>query len=133
MVDAAAQASPPLKLLYDLSHTAEEKLHRIATNIYGADGVDLSPLAKERLETFRKCGFGELPICMAKTQNSLSDDATRPGRPRGFKINIRDFEIANGAGFLVALSGTIMRMPALPKVPAAERIDVDASGNITGL
>ena len=133
VVDAAAQASPPLKLLYDLSHTAEEKLHRIATNIYGADGVELSPLAQDRLETFRKCGFGELPICMAKTQNSLSDDATRPGRPRGFKINIRDFEIANGAGFLVALSGTIMRMPALPKVPAAERIDVDASGNITGI
>ena len=95
--------------------------------------MDLSTLAKDRLDVFRKCGFGDLPICMAKTQNSLSDDATLPGRPRGFTINIRDFEIANGAGFLVALSGSIMRMPALPKVPAAERINVDAEGRITGI
>jgi formate--tetrahydrofolate ligase len=133
VVQAAAKASPPLKPLYDLSHTTEEKLHRIATQIYGADSVELSPLATERLAAFRKCGFGDLPLCMAKTQNSLSDDATKLGRPRGFKITVRDFEIANGAGFIVALNGTIMRMPALPKVPAAERIDVDADGNITGI
>lgn len=133
VVKAAAVDSPPLKPLYDLTHTTEEKLHRIATQIYGADGVELSALATERLTAFRQCGFGDLPLCMAKTQNSLSDDATKLGRPRGFKITVRDFEIANGAGFIVALNGTIMRMPALPKVPAAERIDVDADGIITGI
>ncbi|MCE9518097.1 MAG: formate--tetrahydrofolate ligase [Verrucomicrobia bacterium] len=133
VVQAAAQSSPPLKFLYEYKQSAEEKLHSIATQIYGADGVELSPLAKDRIDVFRQCGFGDLPICMAKTQNSLSDDATLRGRPRGFKIQVRDFEIANGAGFIVALSGTIMRMPALPKVPAAERIDVDADGRITGL
>jgi formate--tetrahydrofolate ligase len=133
VVKAATKASPPLKPLYELSHTTEEKLHRIATQIYGADGVELAPLAKDRIEIFRRCGFGDLPLCMAKTQNSLSDDATKLGRPRGFKLMVRDFEIANGAGFIVALNGTIMRMPALPKVPAAERIDVDADGNITGI
>ena len=133
VVKAAAPSSPPLKFLYDLSHSAEEKLHRIATHVYGADGVELAALAQDRIEVFRKCGFGDLPICMAKTQNSLSDDSSKPGRPRGFKIQVRDFEIANGAGFIVALSGTLMRMPALPKVPAAERIDVDAAGNITGI
>lgn len=133
VVQAAAADSPPLKPLYDLAHPTEEKLRRIATQIYGADSVELLPAAQERLEQFRKCGFGDLPLCMAKTQNSLSDDATKLGRPKGFKITVRDFEIANGAGFLVALNGTIMRMPALPKVPAAERIDVDAEGRITGI
>ncbi len=133
VVQAAAQTSPPLNFLYDSSHSTEEKLHRVATQIYGADGVELSQLAKDRIEVFRKCGFGHLPLCMAKTQNSLSDDSTRIGRPHGFKIQVRDFEIANGASFIVALSGTLMRMPALPKVPAAERIDVDAQGRITGL
>ncbi len=133
VVKAAAQKSPALNFLYDSSHSTEEKLHRIATQIYGAGGVELSPLAKDRLEVFRRCGFGDLPLCMAKTQNSLSDDSTRLGRPRDFKIHVRDFEIANGAGFIVALSGTLMRMPALPKVPAAERIDVDAQGHITGI
>ena len=106
---------------------------RIATGIYGADGVDLGPEALRRLEQFRSCGFGSLPICMAKTQNSLSDDSKRLGRPQGFRIHVRDFELANGAGFLVALSGTLLRMPALPKVPAAERIDVDETGRITGI
>jgi formate--tetrahydrofolate ligase len=133
VVKAAATASPPLNFLYELSHTTEEKLHRVATQIYGADSVELSPLATERLASFRQCGFGDLPLCMAKTQNSLSDDATKLGRPRSFKITVRDFEIANGAGFIVALNGAIMRMPALPKVPAAERIDVDAEGHITGI
>lgn len=133
VVKAAATTVGPLPLLYEASHDPVEKLQRIATGIYGADGVELSPEAVRRLETFRAGGFGSLPICMAKTQNSLSDDGTRLGRPRGFKIHVRDFELANGAGFLVALSGTLLRMPALPKVPAAERIDVDADGRITGI
>lgn len=130
---AAAMTATPLRMHYDLTHSAKEKLHRIATNVYGADGVELSPEALERLEAYEKCGFENLPICMAKTQNSLSDDPSRLGRPRNFVIRIRDFEIANGAGFLVALSGTLMRMPAMPKVPAAERIHLGSDGEILGL
>lgn len=133
VVKVSAKASPPLPWLYDAKHTAEEKLHRIATHIYGGDGVELSPQAQERIGILRRCGFGNLPICMAKTQNSLSDNGALLGRPKGFKVQVRDFEIANGAGFLVALSGTLLRMPALPKVPAAERIDVAPDGRITGI
>ena len=133
VVQAAAKPSPSLPQIYHAKHTAEEKLDRIVTQIYGGAGVELSPQAQERIETFRRCGFGNLPICMAKTQNSLSDNGSLLGRPRGFKVQVRDFEIANGAGFLVALSGTLLRMPALPKIPAAERIDVAADGRITGI
>jgi len=133
VVQAAGIESPKLKPLYELSDPTEEKLHKIATQIYGADGVELTPEATDKLELYRKCGFGDLPLCMAKTQNSLSDDATKLGRPKGFKITVRDFEIANGAGFIVALNGKIMRMPALPAIPAAERIDVDEEGRVTGI
>ena len=111
----------------------EEKLHAIATKIYGADGVNLTGEAKAKLELLERVGLGHLPPCMAKTQNSLSDQLTALGRPTGFRITVRDFEIANGAGFIVALCGTLVRMPALPKVPAAERIRVDASGKISGI
>ena len=124
---------PPLPFLYDLSASVEEKLHAIATRIYGAEGVVLTPEAKEKFAILDRSGFGHLPLCMAKTQNSLSDDGTKLGRPTGFHITVRDFEIANGAGFLVALTGKMMRMPALPKVPAAERIQVDADGAIHGI
>jgi formate--tetrahydrofolate ligase len=93
----------------------------------------LTPEAKERLELLSRHGFDRLPLCMAKTQNSLSDQPALLGRPRGFTITVRDFELAAGAGFLVALTGTMMRMPALPKVPAAERIEVQDDGTITGL
>ena len=123
----------PLPQLYSNSDTVEQKLHSIATRIYGARGVVLTDEAKERLATFDRAGFSRLPICMAKTQNSLSDDPLKLGRPSDFEITVRDFEIANGAGFLVALTGKMMRMPALPKVPAAERIEVDDAGNITGI
>jgi formate--tetrahydrofolate ligase len=95
--------------------------------------VDFSTQALEQLENIRALGFDKLPICMAKTQDSLSDDPTKQGRPRDFRITVRQFEIANGAGFLVALTGKILRMPALPKVPAAERIQVDSSGVISGI
>ena len=111
----------------------EEKLHAIATKIYGADGIQLTPEAEAKLALLLRNGLGHLPLCMAKTQNSLSDDPTKLGRPRGFTVTVRDFEVANGAGFLVALNGKIMRMPALPKVPAAERIDVTPEGEIVGL
>jgi formate--tetrahydrofolate ligase len=123
----------PLPQLYVDDDSVEQKLHAIATRIYGARGVVLTDEAKERLATFERAGFSKLPICMAKTQNSLSDDPLKLGRPSDFDITVRDFEIANGAGFLVALTGKMMRMPALPKVPAAERIEVDDEGTIKGI
>jgi formate--tetrahydrofolate ligase len=125
--------SRPMPYLYDTHAPVEEKLHAIATRVYGAAGVTLTEAAKEKLALFSRNHFGHLPLCMAKTQNSLSDDAKKLGRPRGFIINVRDFEIAHGAGFLVALTGTMMRMPALPKVPAAERIQVSEDGVIQGI
>ena len=133
VVKAASQPSQPLPALYAKEATMEEKLHAIATKIYGADGVNLTVEAKAKLELLERAGLGHLPPCMAKTQNSLSDQLTALGRPTGFRITVRDFEIANGAGFIVALCGTLVRMPALPKVPAAERIRVDASGKISGI
>lgn len=125
--------TPALPQLYSDADTIEQKLNAIVTRIYGARGVVLTPEAKERVDAFERAGFGKLPICMAKTQNSLSDDPAKLGRPRDFDITVRDFEIAAGAGFLVALTGKMLRMPALPKVPAAERIEVDDAGNITGI
>jgi len=133
IVQAAATESPALPMLYRNEQSVPEKLHAVATQIYGARGVVLTEAAQEKLAIFDRAGFTQLPLCMAKTQNSLSDDATKQGRPTDFDITVRDFEIANGAGFLVALTGTMMRMPALPKVPAAERVDVDDLGHITGV
>jgi formate--tetrahydrofolate ligase len=130
---ALPKESTPLPFLYRPEDSIEQKLTAIATRIYGADGVTLTDEAKAKFALFETSGFGHLPLCMAKTQNSLSDDATKLGRPRGFDITVRDFEIANGAGFLVALTGTMMRMPALPKVPAAERIQVSEEGVISGI
>ncbi|NBR83977.1 MAG: formate--tetrahydrofolate ligase [Proteobacteria bacterium] len=124
---------PPLPMLYQVADRVEAKLTAIATKIYGADAVQLTDEARTKLTLFASSGFDRLPLCMAKTQNSLSDDATKRGRPRGFTITVRDFEIANGAGFLVALTGAMMRMPALPKVPAAERIQVSEAGEVSGI
>ena len=123
----------PLQPLYPLEWPAERKIERIARAMYGADGVDILPAAEAKLRKARKLGYGELPICMAKTQDSLSDNPKLRGRPRGFTITVRDVEIAAGAGFLVALTGEIVRMPGLPERPAAERIDVDDQGRIVGL
>ncbi|MBQ8478761.1 MAG: formate--tetrahydrofolate ligase [Akkermansia sp.] len=126
-------APEPFKCLYELDMPVEERMATIARKIYGADGVVLTKAAQKKLALMAANGLTDLPICMAKTQNSLSDNATLPGRPTGFTITVRDFEIANGAGFLVALCGDIMRMPALPKVPSACAIKVDADGNISGM
>lgn len=123
----------PFRCLYELDLSPEERMRRIAQKIYGADDVVLTPRAHRRLELMRRNGLTHLPICMAKTQNSLSDNSRLTGRPRGFTITVRDFEIANGAGFLVALCGDIMRMPALPKQPSACAIRVDADGKISGM
>jgi len=101
--------------------------------MYGASDVNIQQEAESKLRKARKLGYGKLPICMAKTQDSLSDNPKLRGRPRGFTVHVRDIEFAAGAGFLVALTGEIMRMPGLPERPAAERIDVTAEGTITGL
>ncbi len=130
---ALPQESQPLPFLYQTDDSVETKLTAIAKKIYGADGVVLTDEAKAKLALLARNGFDKLPLCMAKTQDSLSDDAKKRGRPRGFTITVRDFEIANGAGFLVALTGTMMRMPALPKVPAAERIQVTDEGEMSGI
>ena len=118
---------------YELDGTIEDKLNAIATKIYHADGVTLTPAAKKQAAELTALGFDKLPICMAKTQYSFSDDATKLGAPRNFRITVRNLKVSAGAGFLVALTGDIMTMPGLPKVPAAEKIDVDENGRITGL
>ena len=119
--------------IYDVNLPIKEKIETIAKTIYGADGVTYSSEANKAIAEIEKLGKDKLPICMAKTQYSLSDDATKLGRPTGFKINIRDVNLSAGAGFIVALSGAIMTMPGLGKEPAAYRIDIDADGNIHGL
>jgi formate--tetrahydrofolate ligase len=121
------------KPLYDLESTIEEKLETIATEIYGAEGVDLSAKAKKQMQEFEENGWGHLPICMAKTQYSLSDDPSLLGRPSGFRITIREFRPSIGAGFIVALTGNVMTMPGLPKKPAALNMDVSEDGTAIGL
>ena len=111
----------------------ERILDAIATKVYHADGVIISAPAKKQLKQLTDLGFDNLPICMAKTQFSFSDDAGKLGAPRGFKITVRDLKVNAGAGFLVAKTGDFMTMPGLPKVPSAEKIDVDENGRITGL
>ncbi|WP_455580681.1 formate--tetrahydrofolate ligase [Dysosmobacter sp.] len=118
---------------YELEGTIEDKLTAIATRIYHADGVTLTPAAKKQAAELTALGFDQLPICMAKTQYSFSDDAAKLGAPRGFQITVRTLKVSAGAGFLVALTGDIMTMPGLPRVPAAEKIDVDENGKISGL
>ena len=121
------------QFVYDLEDSIEEKLNKIATKVYRADGVVLAGDAKKQAKQLAELGFANLPICMAKTQFSFSDDQTKLGAPRGFKITVREIKVNAGAGFLVAKTGNIMTMPGLPKVPASERIDIDADGKITGL
>jgi formate--tetrahydrofolate ligase len=133
VVSAAAEMAAPLPMLYEVTQPMVEKLRAIATRVYGAADVVLTEEAKQKLAALVRSGHADLPLCMAKTQNSLSDDAAKLGRPLAFHITIRDFELAAGAGFLVALCGQMLRMPALPKVPAAERISVDDEGNISGM
>ena len=121
------------RFVYDVNDSIEDKLNAIATKVYRADGVTIAPAAKKQLKQLTELGFDKLPICMAKTQFSFSDDAGKLGAPRGFKITVRDLTVNAGAGFLVAKTGDIMTMPGLPKVPSAEKIDVDENGRITGL
>ena len=121
------------KFSYDADMSITEKLNAIATRIYHADGVDLVGSAPKQLKELEELGFGGLPICMAKTQYSFSDDPAKLGAPSGFRVTVRNLKVSAGAGFIVALTGDIMTMPGLPKVPAAEKIDVDENGVISGL
>ncbi|HOD87849.1 MAG TPA: formate--tetrahydrofolate ligase [Bacteroidales bacterium] len=119
--------------LYELDWSMEKKIETIATKLYGASGVEFTAKAKKDLRTIDELGLSKLPVCIAKTQNSLSDDKNLRNRPKDFIVNIREIEIASGAGFVVPISGEIMRMPGLPETPAAEAIDIDNEGNIVGL
>ena len=121
------------RMAYALDTTIEEKLGTIVRDIYRGDAVELTPSAKKQAEQLEKLGFGNLPICMAKTQYSFSDDVSCLGAPRNFKVTVRSLKVSAGAGFIVALTGDVMTMPGLPKTPSAEKIDVDASGKISGL
>ena len=118
---------------YPLESTIKEKINAIATKIYGADGVDFTKEAEKEIANLEKLGYSNLPICMAKTQYSLTDDPLKLGRPTNFRITVRKINISAGAGFIIALTGDIMKMPGLPNLPAAERIDVDENGVISGL
>lgn len=118
---------------YDLAEPIEQKIVDLTQKIYGGDGVELSDEAKAKIEILEKQGYGNLPICVAKTQYSFSDDATLLGAPKGFNIHVRDVKVSSGAGFIVVYTGTVMTMPGLPKIPAAENIDVDDSEKIKGL
>ena len=122
-----------MKFVYDTDAGVQEKIEAIAGKVYGADGVDYTPKALKEIKNLESIGLGGLPICMAKNQYSLTDDPKKLGRPEGFRITIRDVAASAGAGFLVALTGDIMKMPGLPKVPSAEKIDVDENGVISGL
>ena len=119
--------------LYDHDLDVKEKINVICTKIYGADHVEYSSTANKDLRRIKKLGLEKLPICMAKTQKSLSDDPTKIGRPQNFTVTVREIEIAAGAGFLIPITGDMMRMPGLPSTPASENIDIDENGEITGL
>ncbi len=118
---------------YDLDLSIEEKIATVAKRVYGGNGINILPAAKKQIDNLTKLGFDKLPICIAKTQYSFSDDATKLGAPENFEITVKNVKISNGAGFIVVLTGDIMTMPGLPKAPAAERIDVDENGIISGL
>jgi len=118
---------------YELDGSIEDKIEAIVKRVYGGDGVTFAPAAKKEIAKLASLGFDKLPVCMAKTQYSFSDDMTKLGAPEGFTVTVRNVKVSAGAGFIVALTGDIMTMPGLPKVPAAERIDVDENGKISGL
>ena len=133
VVNAADDNNETFKPMYDWEDSIEDKIVKVAKNIYGAGSVVFQPKAKTNLKTIEKLGLSKLPICIAKTQNSLSDNTKLLGRPEGFKLTVREIEIAAGAGFVIPITGNMLRMPGLPMIPAAEGIDIDGDGNITGL
>ncbi|HHU93356.1 MAG TPA: formate--tetrahydrofolate ligase [Halanaerobiaceae bacterium] len=128
-----AEEKSNFRFLYELDLPLKDKIEKIAREIYGADGVDYSNLAERQLAGLEELGYGNLPVCMAKTQNSLSDNPALKGRPRGFRVTVREVNLSAGAGFVVPLTGPVLTMPGLPARPAAEMIDIDEEGHITGL
>lgn len=133
VVEASDNCCPNFLPLYPLTDSVEKKIETIAKKIYGAEAVDYTPKAKAHLNKISNLGLNDLAICMAKSQKSLSDNPELLGRPKDFVITVREIEIAAGAGFLIPITGDIMRMPGLPETPASERMDLDEDGNITGL
>ncbi len=121
------------KPIYDVEASIPEKLDTIVREIYGGDGVDIAPAAMKQIKKLEELGLDKLPICMAKTQFSFTDDPSIVGAPKGFRINVKDVRVSAGAGFIVCQTGNIMVMPGLPKVPAAEKMDIDENGVISGL
>jgi formate--tetrahydrofolate ligase len=132
-VEILDKGEAEFKFLYDEKESIRIKIETIAMRIYGASGVNFAPKAEKDMKRIEDLGQGALPICMAKTQYSLSDDPNKLGRPTGFEITIRELRLSAGAGFIVALAGDIMTMPGLPRRPSAEVIDVDEGGNVVGL
>ena len=118
---------------YELDATIEEKIEAVVRRVYGGKGVSFSPEAKKAISRLKKLGFGNLPVCIAKTQYSFSDNPKKLGAPENFTVSVKNVKVSAGAGFIVVLTGDIMTMPGLPKVPSAEKIDVDDAGRITGL
>ena len=133
VIRLAEQPKGELHFTYDVKESIQDKIKAIATKIYGAAGVDYAPSALKEIKQLEQLGYAELPICMAKTQYSFSDDPSKLGAPEGFHITINRVKVSAGAGFIVVYTGDIMTMPGLPKVPSAEKIDVDNDGKITGL
>jgi formate--tetrahydrofolate ligase len=133
VLEAVNDTSNHFTPIYQLSWSFEKKIETICKLMYGAGNVEYALKAKSQLDRIEKLGLGDLAVCIAKTQKSLSDDPARRGRPEGFTVKIREIELSSGAGFIVPIAGTIMRMPGLPAVPSAENIDIDSEGNITGL
>ncbi|HHY70241.1 MAG TPA: formate--tetrahydrofolate ligase, partial [Thermoanaerobacterales bacterium] len=133
VIEAIEKSENNFKFIYPLESGIKQKIEIIAREIYGADGVDFTKEAEKEIANLEALGYKALPICMAKTQYSLSDDPKLLGRPQGFKITVRQVKVSAGAGFIVALTGQIMTLPGLPKIPAAEKIDIDESGRIIGL
>jgi len=133
VVTAIENNGEKYKPVYDWNSTVEEKVELVAKKIYGAGSVVFLEKAKLDLKRIKRLGIENLPVCIAKTQNSLSDDTKLLGRPEGFKLTVREIEIASGAGFLIPITGKMLRMPGLPETPAAENIDIDNKGNISGL
>ncbi|MCH3959266.1 MAG: formate--tetrahydrofolate ligase [Selenomonas sp.] len=132
-VDEAFRKPNHFRFMYETEQSVPEKIGAVAREIYGADGVDFTAAAKKQLKEIEELGFDKMPVCMAKTQYSLSDDAAKLGRPTGFRITVRELRVSAGAGFIVALTGNILTMPGLPKHPAAENMDIDKDGRIVGL
>ena len=133
VVENIDSAGNEFKPLYDWNSSIEEKVETIAKKVYGADGVDYQGKAILDLKRIKTLGLDKLPICMAKTQKSFSDNEKLIGRPTGFRVTVREFEFAAGAGFVIPITGAMMRMPGLPEVPASEHMDIDNNGVISGL